>query len=127
MIRIIGLQAAPTRLLIDLYFGEDIEEIEKEIDDKYDKGEDEDDFDSAIESRRGFCGWVYDKENVLRLLIYVRDPDDLITLGHEIIHATWYVQYFSGFRFAFDSQEIQAYLYEYIMTEVLKQLNNESI
>jgi len=125
MRKIIGLQAAPTRLLVDLYFGEDIEKIEKEIDDKYDKGEDEDDFDSAIESRRGFCGWVYDEDNVLRLLIYVRNSSDLITLGHEVIHATWYVQYFSGFKFSYNSQEIQTYLYEYLMTEILKQLSDE--
>ncbi len=112
---------------MDVYIGDDTEYMERVIEDKYDTNADDADvydFIKAIDTRRGFLGWVYDEEGKIKLLMWVRDDDDLITISHEVIHTTWYLQHFAGFNFSYDSQEIQTYLYEYIMTRILKELSD---
>jgi hypothetical protein len=128
MREILGLQLAPTTLLLDTYLGDDTEYVERVIEDKYDMDADDadiHDFIKALDTRRGFLGWVYDEEGKLRLLMWIRDEEDLVTLSHEVIHATWYMEHFAGFNFSYESQEIQTYLFEYIMTNILKRLSDE--
>jgi hypothetical protein len=127
MIEIKNIQIAPTNFMLDVYLGEDVEDIAVKLDEIYDWRFDNGDYSHIIEemrARRGFTDEVYDGEGIRRLVVWVKDKDDLITIGHEVLHVTWYVQRFTGFNFSYESQEIQAYLFEYIMALILKKLSD---
>lgn len=118
MKKILDIQLAPTPYTLDVLFGDDIDEISEYIDSNYDFDKEEGDYYKALELRKGFCDEVYDENGMRRILVYVKDKEDLITIAHEVLHVTWYIQYWTGFNFSWDSQEIQAYLLEYIMKEI---------
>jgi len=123
MTKVEGIRIAPTHLMLDAYFGDDVEAIGEEIDKRYDYDFDDQHYRTFYEvmrERKGFAHQVVDEDGMLRLIMWVLDPNDLVTISHEIIHVTWYVQYLSGFRFSFDAQEIQAYLHDYVMEQILK-------
>ncbi len=125
MIEIKDLQIAPTHLMLDVYIGEDVDDISEVLEKQYDYDAEDSHYRNFLEvmkERAGFCHQVHKEDGMPRLLLWVRNKDDLITLSHEIIHATWYVQYYSDFKFAYDSQEIQAYLHDYMMSQILKQM-----
>ncbi len=124
MIEINNIQIAPTHIMLDVLLGDDIESINERIDTKYDYEFDDTHYGNFIEAmreRQGFCHQVMRDDGIPRLLIWVRDKDDLITISHEVIHATWWIQHYSGFKFSYDSQEIQTFLHDYVMYEILKQ------
>jgi len=117
-----SIRLAPSHLQLDFYAGEDFDKLAWEIDDRYDYEFDDNEYSNFIEvmkERKGFCHQVYEEDGTIKLLVWVRDINDMITLSHEIIHATWYIQKFTGFNFSYESQEMQCYLHDYIVEQIL--------
>lgn len=128
MIKINDIQIAPTNICLDVYMGDEIEQIGEYIDKRYDYEFDDNHYNSffaVMRERNGFCHQVVDEDERIKLIIWILEPDDIITLSHEVIHATWYIQHMTDFKFSWDSQEIQTYLHDYMLYQILKAKTND--
>jgi hypothetical protein len=116
------IRLAPTTIKADFIFGNDSEKIYNHIEGSYNGFSDH--IDDALNNNRGFTEHLVEKKSnkEQRILVYVNNSEDLITISHEIIHVTWIIRDICGFKYTNDTGEFQAYLHDYIFEKVLEKI-----
>ena len=100
----------PTDICLEVFIGKK-KDIVKKL--KKDNGEKKSYWKEMI----GDSSCVVGLENHIFMFLL---EDDIKTIVHESVHATWFLDEIVGFNFNIESQEMQAYYVDYIVGEILK-------
>jgi len=63
--------------------------------------------------------WTVSTKKGTKILVYIHELDDVVTVAHEALHVTYLLDSWCGFNYSKDNEESHAYMHSYIMELIL--------
>lgn len=108
------IELHPTFYKLDILVCSDRDRLAKFMSKRY--GEDESYYLPIL--TKPFCGVIEHSGEYANRIVICTPTYNVITMAHEVIHATWQLDNIAGFKMNYTSQEFQAYMVSYILSHL---------